>query len=155
VQTSSTELDVYADDMRVGDAWNLGSYQVTEEEIIAFATHWDPQFFHVDPERAATEGYLGGVIASGVQTLAIYQRLSVTSRIGRWHVIAGAGIQQLRFRRPARPGDTLTGRTVVEEVRFEPDRNRAFVTYAGELVNQDDERALTLTMSAYLKSRPS
>lgn len=155
MKTEITERDMYAEDMRLGDSWDLGTYSVSEEEIVAFASQWDPQFFHVDAERSRTEGQFQGLIASGVQTLAIYQRLSVTSRVGTWHVIAGVGIRDLRFRRPVRPGDALTGSTSVEEVQFQTERRRALVTYGGELVNQAGEPVLTLTMSAYVESRPT
>lgn len=155
MQSDTTETDVYADDMNVGAERELGTYAVTQDEIIGFASHWDPQVFHIDPARAATEGTFGGVIASGVQTLAIFQRLWVTSRTRRWHVIAGAGIEHLQFVRPTRPGDVLSGRTVVEAVRIEPDRHRGLIRFAGELVNQDDKPVLALTMSVYLKNRPS
>lgn len=147
--------DVYANDLSVGDTWDLGTYLISQDEVIDFASHWDPQYFHIDPERAATESPFGGVIASGVQTLAIFIRLWVTSRIGRWHVIAGAGIDQLRFLRPTRPGDLLTGRSVVETIRFQPEKERALITYRGMLSNQNDEPVITLTMSVFLRSHPA
>lgn len=153
--SGSVGSPVHADDLLVGDAWELGSYTVTEDEIVTFASSWDPQFFHVDVERAGTEGHLGGLIASGVHTLAIYQRLSVLSRVDTWEVIGGAGIERLRFRRPVRPGDTLTGRQVVEDVRLEHARGRGLVTFGGELHNQDGECVLTVSLAAYLLARPA
>lgn len=155
VQPAQPADDLYGDDVRPGTRTELGTYSLTAEDIVTFADQWDPQFFHVDEDRAAKEGHFGGLIASGVHTLAIYQRLWVQSREGHWHVIGGAGIRDLQFRRPVRPGDTLTGRTVVENVRFEPDRGRALVDYSGELTNQDGQRVLAVTMSAYLRMRPT
>lgn len=114
-----------------------------------------PQFFHIDEERANSEGHFGGLIASGVHTLAVYQRLSIQSRTQHWHVIGGAGIRDLQFRRPVRPSDTLTGVSVVENVRLAPGRARALVEYSGELTNQDGERTPVLTMAAYLQMRPA
>ncbi|MBB0992410.1 hypothetical protein G6009_13545 [Dietzia sp. SLG510A3-30A2] len=66
----------YADDLEPGQLIPLGSYTITEEEIVTYARQWDPVFIHTDPTAAATTP-LGGVIASGLHTLAIYQRLAV------------------------------------------------------------------------------
>ena len=63
---------LYAEDLVIGSAWDLGSYVVTEPEIIEFARQWDPQGFHVDPDVAAA-GYFGGIIASGIHTMAIFR----------------------------------------------------------------------------------
>ena len=146
-------VDLYRKDPRPGDRTELGSYTLNAGEIVAFASQWDPQFFHVDENRAAREGYFGGLIASGVQTLAVYQRLTVDSLVRSWDVVGGAGIRDLKFLRPARPGDTLTGFTVIEEVQNQPDRCRVRVVYTGELINQNREPVLVLTMSAYLRMR--
>jgi len=144
---------VYGEDFSPGDRTELGNYTISADEIVAFARQWDPQFFHVDEERAQTEGYFGGRIASGIQTLGIFQRLTVDSRDRHWDVIGGAGIEGLQFRKPVRPGDTLTGSTVVKYVKLQPERGRARVDYAGELINQHGERVLALTMSAYIGMR--
>jgi len=144
---------LHGEDLRSGERTELGSYTLSADDIVDFARQWDPQFFHVDDERAITDGYFGGLIASGVQTLAIYQRLMVESLVRHWEVIGGAGIQDLQFRRPVRPGDTLTGSTTIEDVQSQPARGRALVIYAGELINQHSERVLVLTMSAYLRLR--
>lgn len=154
-----TDMDLtssmtYADDLHVGDVTRFGTYIVTEEEIIAFASQWDPQFIHIDPDRSQTEGHFEGLIASGVQTLAIYQRLSVLSRSVPWHVIGGTGIERVRFRRPVRPGDTLTGQSVIGSIRFDMAKTRALVTFNGELRNQKSDPVFALTMSAYLETRP-
>ncbi|MGE9783440.1 MaoC/PaaZ C-terminal domain-containing protein [Janibacter sp. G368] len=146
---------LYADDVHPGEVTSFGHHAVTEVEIIDFASQWDPQFFHVDPERAATEGAFGGLIASGIQTLGIYQRLSIDARAEHWHVIAGAGIEALRFHRPVRPGDVLTGSHCVTDVALDPDRRRGLLTFAGELTREDGASVLTLTMSAFLHMRPA
>lgn len=139
--------------LRSGDRTELGSYTLSTDEIVAFAIQWDPQFFHVDEDRAANEGYFGGLIASGVQTLAVYQRLMVDRLLRHWDVIGGAGIRDLQFLRPVRPGDTLTGFTVIEDIQRQPARHRLRVVSTGELINQNRERVLVLTMSAYLRMR--
>ncbi|ERJ17456.1 cyanate lyase protein [Salinisphaera shabanensis E1L3A] len=144
---------LFGESAQLGERIELGSYTLSADEIVAFARQWDPQFFHMDADRAASEGYFGGLIASGVQTLAVYQRLVVDALVQYWDVIGGAGIRDLQFRRPVRPADTLTGFAVIEDVEYQPDRGRARVVYGGELINQNRELALIMTMSAYLRLR--
>lgn len=144
----------FAEDAPVGEVRDLGSYEVTEREIVDFASRWDPQFFHTDPDRATSEGAFGGLIASGIHTVAIYQRLEITSRTDQWHVIGGTGIKDLVLRRPVRPGDLLTGRSEIVDRRLEPERRRGLLTFAGQLVNQSGDLVLSLRISAYLHMRP-
>jgi len=128
---------------------------MTESEIVGFASHWDPQFFHTDPARAERDGRLGGLIASGLHTLAVYQRLSVLARKRFWHVIGGASLADVAFLRPVRPGDVLSGHSVVQDLVLEPQRQRGLATFAGILTNQKDETVLRLTVTAYLACRPA
>ncbi|MEN8705642.1 MULTISPECIES: MaoC/PaaZ C-terminal domain-containing protein [Nocardioides] len=144
---------VHAEDLTPGQVMQLGSHAVRESEIIDFAMQWDPQFFHVDTARAAAESQFGGLIASGLHTLSIYQRLWVNSRTQPWRVIAGATMSDVAFLRPVRPGDVLTGHTVIDDVHFEPDKHRGRVTFAGALSNQHDKRVLRVTTSVYLGAR--
>ena len=144
--------DIKVGGLNIGDRTQLGSYTITLEEIIDFAEKWDPQFIHTDVERAAKEGFFGGIIASGIQTLAIFQRLSVQSIAQSLKVIGGAGIKDLQFRRPVFPGDTLTGTLTLTDIHHEPERNRALMVYAGELMNQDNQRVLVLTISGYIQT---
>lgn len=144
---------VHAEDLTAGQVIQLGSHTVGESEIIEFATQWDPQFFHIDPAHAAAESQFGGLIASGLHTLSIYQRLWVDSRTQPWRVIAGATMSDVAFIRPVRPGDVLTGRTVIEGVRLEPRKHRGRVTFASTLSNQHDKPVLRVTVSVYLGAR--
>lgn len=151
--TTDTRSAVYAEDIQPGDTWHLGSYTLSEDEIVAFASKWDPQFLHVDVARAATQSQFGGLIASGLHTLGVYQRLSVLSRLAQWRVIAGAGLEEVRFLRPVRPGDTLTGQTRIEAVEMDEVRGRGLVTCAGELTNQHGKQVFSIRMAAYVEAR--
>ena len=91
----------YADDLEPGQLIPLGSYTITEEEIVTYARQWDPVFIHTDPTAAATTP-LGGVIASGLHTLAIYQRLAVPAFWSRFTGGVGRSFE-IQFRRPVRP----------------------------------------------------
>lgn len=143
----------YGVDLRVGQAYQLGSHTVGEQELMDFALAWDPQGFHTDKAQAEAGAY-GGLIASGVHTIAIYQRLSIQSAYCNWSVIAGRSFRDLCFLRPVRPGDTLTGTVVVEDIVFDA-QNRALVTTAAELVNQHAKPVLSLFVDAYIRARPS
>ncbi len=137
----------FAEDFHVDQVVEFGTYDVTEAEVLAFAEQWDPQWFHVDVEAAAAGPY-GGLIASGLQTLAIYQRLNILAV--KWAAIAGRSIRDIHFLRPVRPGDQLTGSLLVEQITPEPERNRALVVTAGQLSNAEGKQVLTLKVDAYL-----
>lgn len=142
---------VYADDLQVGTTYPLGTHTVSREELLTFATQWDPQIFHVD-EDVANAGHFHGLITSGIHTLAIYQRLAVRDVFYGWQVIAGRGFRDVTFLRPVRPGDTLTGSLRIEDLQ--PDgRGRALITTSATLVNDAGKRVLSLTLDAYMVMR--
>ncbi len=137
---------VFAEDLEIGQVIPLGSYSVTEEEIVEFATQWDPQWFHVDKE-AAESGVFGGLIASGLHTLSICQKLVVASLYDQWNVIAGKTMRDVSFLRPLRPGDTLSGKVTVDNVVFD-NRARGLVTITAKLVDADGNRVLDVVTDA-------
>jgi acyl dehydratase len=129
----------YLEDFPVGETFELGSKTVTEEEIIRFGREFDPQPFHIDPEAAA-EGPFGGIIASGWHTCAIWMRLFVESLINDAANLGGLGIDDMHWKLPVRPGDTLTGTATVVDVR--PSRSnpdRGILGIRCELTNQRNE----------------
>jgi acyl dehydratase len=142
----------YAEDLRIGETTPLGTFTLTRAELVAFAQRWDPQDFHVDPVAAAA-GRFGDVIASGVQTLAIFQRLSVLAAEADWAVIAGTRLLDVRFLRPVRPGCTLSGGVRVDSVTFDQQRRRAAVVRAGWL-HDDDGRVFEIRSEALVRCRP-
>ena len=146
-----TDDTVFAEDIRVGARYDLGSHRVSEQEILEFATAWDPQYFHVDAE-AAERASFGGLIASGVHTLSVLQKLSVAGVYEVWATIAAREMREVRFRRPVRPGDVLTGRLLVQDVRPR-DEHRSLVTLAGALHDVRDEVVLSMVMDVYVGRR--
>jgi acyl dehydratase len=104
----------YYEDLEVGDTLTFGSYEVSEEEIIDFATQYDPQSFHTDPEAAA-ESFFGGLIASGWHTAAMTMRLLVDNHLSESRAMGAIGIDDLRWPNPTRPGSTLSVTTEVLE----------------------------------------
>ncbi len=104
-----------AEDMPIGQEIDCGFHQVTEDEIVEFASTRDPQYFHVDRDLAAHSDF-GGLIASGLHTASIFQRLAATGTYLRHDVVAGKGIHGMRFLHPARAGDVLTYSIVASTV---------------------------------------
>ena len=142
----------YADDLAVGVEYPLGSYELTQAEILDFGRKWDPQFFHTDPQLAADSAF-GSLAASGIQTVAIFQRLCVTGQYATWKMVAGKMVRDLRFHAPVRPGDVLDGRFVITD-RVPAGRGRATISLDGELRNQDRVVVLRLTVDCVVEMRP-
>ena len=134
----------YFEDVRVGETGVLGSHTVTEPEIVAFATKYDPQPFHTDLE-AAWGTIFGGLIASGWHTCAIMMRLSVESARRKQAVLTGSpGVDSCRWLKPVRPGDTLTVRAEVLETWASRSKPIGFVRSRVEAFNQRGEIVLSL-----------
>ncbi|WP_205751958.1 MaoC/PaaZ C-terminal domain-containing protein [Cryptosporangium phraense] len=139
-----------AEDLTVGAEAALGRYTVTADEIVEFGRQWDPQTFHVDPVAAA-DSYFGEVIASGLHTLGVLQRLAVLGVYQHWDVIAGRRIRSIELTAPVTGGMTLAGTLTVESV--EPrGPERALVTVRGRLRDAADERpVLEAVFEMYLR----
>ena len=139
----STQItQYYFDDFALGDTVELGSKTVDEAEIIRFAREYDPQPFHVDPSIAA-QSIFGGLIASGWHTCAVTMRLLVDGLLSKSASLGSPGVEQLRWTKPVRPGDTLSARVVVLELRpsqSKPDRGT--VKIRTEVTNQTGEQVM-------------
>jgi acyl dehydratase len=144
----------YFEDVRVGDTESLGTYTVTEEEILTFARRYDPQPFHIDAE-AARESIFGGLIASGWHTCAIMMRLTAeTARRNQAATTGSPGVDSCRWLKPVRAGDTLAGRTEVLETWPSRSKPLGFVRNRTEMVNQRGETVLSLVGIAMYHCRP-
>jgi acyl dehydratase len=149
------QLKWYFEDFEVGKTIAVGSCSVTEEEIVAFATQFDPQLFHVDP-AAAKESMYGGVIASGWHTCALMMRLMVDGFLKDAASLGSPGVDEIRWIKPVRGGDTLSMTTTVVEVRPSTSKqDRGVVHTLWEAVNQHGEIVATVKgMGMYLR-RPA
>jgi acyl dehydratase len=144
---------MYFDELSVGFSHETGAVQLSEEEIIAFAKQYDPQPFHIDPQAAA-ESIYGGIIASGFQTLLVAFDLILKSNVWTDASMGSPGLDEVRFRRPVRPGDHLRVRmkvTAKEASKSRPDRGR--VTFYYEILNQVDEVVVSYYTVQLLKRR--
>jgi acyl dehydratase len=102
------------EDISVGETDSFGGYEVTSEEVVEFAERYDPQPFHTDPEAAA-ETPFGGLVASGWHTAAMTMRLLVDNVLSGIATRGALGVDELRWRSPVRPGQTLTVETEIVE----------------------------------------
>jgi acyl dehydratase len=144
----------YFEDIPEGYSVDLGTFSLSEEEIIAFAREFDPQPIHTDPEAARASIY-GGLIASGWHTVARYMRLLVDVVILQTASMGSPGVDNVRWLKPVRPDETLRGRFSVLECR--PSNSRpdlGIVRSRGEVLNQDDEVVMRLEAVNFLARRP-
>jgi len=136
--------DRYFEDYVEGDVHSFGSVAVEADEIMEFAKRYDPQAFHTDPE-AAKQTPFRGLIASGWHTVGLMMRLYVEHYLTHVASLASPGIDELRWLKPVRPGDTLSVRVTVLKAtpsRSKPDRGA--VTSFIEVFNQAGEAVMTL-----------
>jgi len=155
---SPTEFAVAAEDRRFEDympgaVYEYGHISVTEAEIIDFARRFDPQYLHVDRERAA-QGPFGGLIASGWHTAAMMMRLIVDNFLPKTASLGSPGIDELRWLRPVRPGDVLSIRlSVLEATRSRSRPDRGIVRTLCEVLNGNREVVMSLKAMNILACR--
>jgi acyl dehydratase len=144
----------YIEDLCVGEAWTSGPVHIRAEDIIEFGRRYDPQPMHTDIEAAA-RGPFGGLVASGWQIAALAMRLSVEARVFGNTPIIGAGVDQLRWVKPVRAGDTVTMTREITEVDL-PTKPRSRGTVHSRMVvrNQGGEEVLTMMVSSRVPQRP-
>ena len=143
------------EDIHAGDVVEVGPVTVTQEEIVEFASRYDPQPFHLDPEAAARTPF-GGLIASGWHTAALFMGMLVPAVMLDSAALGSPGIEELRWLAPVRPGDTLRGRSTVLDTRpSETNPGRGTVFTLGEVLNQDGVVVMTLKARTFYARRPT
>jgi acyl dehydratase len=141
------------EDFRVGDVTELEPVEVTAAEIVEFARRYDPQPFHVDAEAASATPF-GGLIASGWHTAALFMAQFVRGILLDSASLGSPGVEELRWLAPVRPGDRLTGRVTVTDVRpSSKDPNRGTVFTTSEVVNQDGTLVMSLKARGFFARR--
>jgi acyl dehydratase len=137
----------YWEDFRVGDRAPLGSRTVSAAETVAFAREYDPQPFHVD-EAAAKQSMYGGLIASGWHTVSLVMRMMVDAYLNESASLGSPGVENVRWLKPVRPGDTIRAEREVLETRASSSRPQMGIVKTRWLVyNQHDE--LVMSMEGY------
>jgi acyl dehydratase len=140
---STPPQDRFFEDYVVGATYVCGSFKLSEDEIIAFATRYDPQMMHIDRDLAAS-GPFGGIIASGWHTIAAAMRLMVDNFLPH-NGLAAPGIDELRWPRPVRPNETLTLHATVQEARRSRSKpDRGLIRTLLEVLNQNGEVVMSM-----------
>jgi len=145
----------YLEDLEPGQQFGSGSVTVDAEQIKAFAKQFDPQPFHLDDE-AARASFFQGLAASGWHTAALTMRLLVEGELSIAGGIVGAGADEFRWPRPVRPGDTLTVRSEVLEVRPSKSRpEQGLVKVRSTTLNQKGEPVQIFVANLVVPRRPA
>ena len=147
---------IYFEDLEVGTETYFGSYDVTREEVLEFARKYDPQPFHLSDEEAA-KTHFGRIAASGWHTCAMTMAVIARYVVGEKQAGLGSpGIDDLRWRRPVFPGDTLHVRAKI--VDKTPSRSKPDIgSFRSETVvtNQEDQPVMTFTSIVLIRKRPT
>jgi len=149
-------IKYFWEDFTPGWVFETATRTLSEEDIVRFAREYDPQIYHTDAE-AAKRSPFGGLIASGWQTGAVGMRLMCDGYLIESSCVGSPGIDEMRFIKPVRPGDTLRLRSsVIESAPSKKQPNRGTVLFRWEVVNQNDEVALSmLGRQMYLRRAPA
>lgn len=145
---------MYFEDFFPGQQLELGSRTLSEEEIIRFATDFDPQPFHIDRE-AAKESIFGELVASGWHTCSTIMRIVVDSVLGNSSSLGSPGVDKIRWMLPVKPGDTLSVRYFTTQVKGSASRpDRGVVWSVWEARNQEGQLVCTIDGMGMYGRRP-
>jgi acyl dehydratase len=143
----------YWEDFKIGERMVLGSKTFSEEEIIRFAKEFDPQPFHVDKEKAE-QSFFGGIIASGWHTCGVAMRMMCDAYLNESASIGSPGVDNIRWLKPVRPGDTLRAERVILESRASSSKaDIGIVKSRWEMFNQHDELVMSMEGISMFKRR--
>ena len=135
-------------ELEPGRVIDAGPYEVTEDEILSFATAYDTQWFHTDP-AAAQAGPFGGLIASGIHTCAIAMRMVADTVLAGSEALASPGLRQVKWPHPVRPGDRLGLQVEILSRRISRTHaSRGLIDYRWILRNQAGTVVLDLEATA-------
>ena len=144
----------YYEDIEVGSKSAFGRYEVTREEVMEFAGKYDPQPFHLDDEAAA-QTHFGRLSASGWHTCAMTMAMLVGNMKGEKSAGLGSpGVDQLRWKKPVYPGDTLRCESEVIEKRRSASRpEMGIFKTRTQTLNQNDEVVLDMISNGLIATR--
>jgi len=145
---------LFLDDLQVGQLWHGGPIEMTEADIIRFASEYDPQPMHIDAVAAAS-GRFGGIIASGWHVASVVMRDFVETAPFGSTPLLGLKIDDLEWRVPVRPGDVLN--ITREVIGISPSRSkpdRGVLTMRMTVTNQDGAIAMSFTNLIQMPTRP-
>ena len=145
---------IYFEDIEVGSRQSFGRYEVTREEVLEFAGKYDPQPFHLDDEAAA-QTHFGRISASGWHTCAMTMAMMVENLTANKQAGLGSpGVDQLRWKKPVYPGDTLRCESeVLEKRRSKSRREMGIFKSRTTTFNQHDEPVLEMISNGLIRVR--
>lgn len=135
----------YFEDLTLGRRFECAPRSLSRDEIVAFASEYDPQPFHLD-EQAAKDTFFGALVASGWHTASLTMRALADRFLLDSSGIGSPGIEELKWIRPVRVGDTLTATAEVierKESRSKPDMG--LVRFRTDVANQNGETVMSQT----------
>ena len=143
----------YFEDFAPGWTAEYGPRRVTREEMIGFAAQYDPQPMHLD-EEAARHTMLGGLGASGWHTCAVMMRMIADGLLLDAASMGAPGVEEVKWLKPVRPGDSLTVRGNVLGSRASQSKpDRGFVTFHWDVFNDRGDKVMTLVCPQMLMRR--
>lgn len=143
----------YFEDLTEGETMRFGGRTVTRSSILDFAHKYDPLPFHVDAE-AAEESMFDGLIASGLQTLVLCNRMVAEHFYLDTAIMGGPGMEEISIPRPVRPGDTISVEVEIgEKIPSKSKPDRGLVKVHQTCFNQSDEVVLRTTSLAFFERR--
>ena len=147
-------MTTYFEDIIVGTKSRFGHYEVTREEVIAFASKYDPQAFHLDDDAAAVT-HFGRLSASGWHTCAMTMAMLVENLKSMDQAGLGSpGLDELRWLKPVYPGDTLRCETkVIEKNRSRSRPEMGSFRSKLTVYNQDDVVVMSFTSIGLIRTR--
>lgn len=141
------------EDFIEGGTMQLGSKTVSAEEIIEFASEFDPQPMHLS-EEAGKQSILGGLSASGWHSCAMFMKMLCDNLLLDSTSQGAPGIDHLKWMKPVLAGDTLTASSTVLSKRVSAKRpNLGFVTMRAQMVNQRGEQVFELQNTGMFLTR--
>ncbi|MEG3147667.1 MaoC family dehydratase [Sphingomonas sp. RT2P30] len=146
----------YFEDIAVGTKSSFGRYEVTHEEVIAFAQRYDPQPFHLSDEAAAAT-HFGRLSASGWHTCAMTMAMMVENlKANKQAGLGSPGLDELRWLKPVYPGDTLRCETEVLDKRASQSRPEMGIFHSRVTVfNQHNQPVMTFVSTGLVATRPT
>jgi len=144
---------IYFEDLEIGQKIKLGSINVSKKEIISFAKKFDPQPFHTN-ESKAKESIFGGLCASGWHTCSLFMRILYDGFLINSAALGSPGMDEIRWLRPLRPGETITG--IGEVIKKTPSKSKPKI---GSLIinykvfNKNNELIMTLIGISIFKKK--
>lgn len=147
-------FDMYFEDFETGHIYESEGITITRAMILDFSRNFDPLPFHLD-ETAAEASHFGGLIASGWQVGVLSFKMFAQSGILTPGAMGAPGMEDVRWLKPVRPGDTVRMRSEVLSTRPSGSRDdRGYVELKMDVLNQKDDVVMDYRVMEILKTRP-